>query len=108
VANRRRARNLARLQELAQELGPDALSTVNLALLPPQQTAEPDLIQPGPIPVALRGDELAKIIKADLGDVLSRDRMYCSFFTYRRPSYSLRVILHLDNPVYLDPVKPVP
>jgi hypothetical protein len=107
MADRRRARHLARLKELTQELGPDAVEMISPALLPPEQTAVPTL-QPAPKAVALSGDKLASIMLADLHDVLSRDRMFSPFFTYRRPSYSVRVILHLDNPVHLDPPQPVP
>jgi hypothetical protein len=107
LENRRRTRQRARLKELTQELGPDAVETVKPALVPPEQTAVPAL-QPAPKPVALSGDKLASIMLADLHDVLSRDRMFSPFFTYRRPSYSVRVILHLDKPVHLDPPRPIP
>jgi hypothetical protein len=103
MADRRRARHIARLKELAQELGPDAVTTVKPALPPPEQPA----LQPAPKPVALAGDKLASIMLADLHDVLSGDRMFSPFFTYRLPSYSVRVILHLDNIVHLEPPQPV-
>jgi hypothetical protein len=48
----------------------------------------------------LRGDELQKIIEADVHDVLSRDCMMTSRVAYGRVSYELRVILHLDNPAF--------
>jgi hypothetical protein len=105
VENRRRTRQLARLKELTQELGPDAVETVKPALPPPEQTADHTL-QPAR-PIALAGDKLASIILADLHDVLSRDRMFCSFIAYPRVRYSVRVILHLDKPVHLDPPQPV-
>ncbi|MGA8492536.1 MAG: hypothetical protein WB711_19070 [Terriglobales bacterium] len=107
LAERRRARHTARLKELIRELAPDAAEIVRPALLPPEQTAVPDL-QPAPKPVALSGDKLASIMLADLHDVLSRDRMFSPFFTYRRPSYSVRVVLHVDKPVHLDPLQSVP
>lgn len=48
----------------------------------------------------LRGDELAKIIEADVHDVLSRDCMMTSRVAYGRISYELRVVLHMDNPAF--------
>jgi hypothetical protein len=48
----------------------------------------------------LRGDELAKIIEADVHDVLQRDCMMTSRVAYGRVSYELRVILHMDNPAF--------
>jgi len=107
LENRRRTRQLACLKELTQELSPDAVETVKPDLLAPEQTAVPTL-EPAPKSVALAGDKLASIMLADLHDVLSRDRMFSPFFTYRRPSYSVRVILHVDKPVHLDPPQPVP
>jgi len=98
LANRRRARHAARPKELAEELGPDAAEIVTPALPP----AEPAREQ-APKPTALRGDQLAKIMLADLHEVLSRDGMFSGFVTYRRPSYELRVTVHLDNPVHVDP-----
>ena len=32
--------------------------------------------------------------------------MFCSFIVYPRVRYSVRVILHLDNIVHLDPPQP--
>jgi hypothetical protein len=69
---------------------------------PQSKTAEPAL-QPAPKPVTLAGDQLVKIILADVHDVLSRDTMFCSFVAYRRVRYSVQVILHLDNIVHMDP-----
>ena len=48
----------------------------------------------------LRGDELAKIIEADVRDVLSRDCMLTSRVAYGRVSYELKVVLHMDNPAF--------
>jgi len=99
LANRRRARHTARLKELAPELGPDAAEIVTPALPLPKPA-----LPPAPKAVAaLRGDHLAKIILADVHEVLSRDRMFSAFLTYRRLSYDLRVTVHFDNIVHLDP-----
>lgn len=48
----------------------------------------------------LRGDELMKIIEADVHDVLSRDCMMTTRVAYGRVAYELRVILHMDNPAF--------
>lgn len=48
----------------------------------------------------LRGDELAKIIEADVHEILTNDCMLTSRAAYGRVSYELRVILHMDNPAF--------
>jgi hypothetical protein len=69
LAGRRRARHFARLKELTHELGSDTQQLVKPALPPPQSNELP-----------LRGDELAKIVLADVADILaqalSRDRIH--------------------------------
>jgi hypothetical protein len=48
----------------------------------------------------LRGDELAKIIQADVANILANDCMLTSRVAYGRVSYELRVVLHMDNPAF--------
>jgi hypothetical protein len=98
LANRRRMRHLARLKELAQELGADARAVVvKPALLPPDAEELP-----------LRGDELAKIVLHDVADILSRDRRLSPQISYCRLSYSVRVDLRIENAVHANPLQPVP
>jgi hypothetical protein len=98
LADRRRARHLARLKELTQELCPDAsVAVVKPPLLPPDAEELP-----------LRGDELAKIVLIDVADILSHDPRLFPQVSYCRLSYNVRVDLRIDNPVYPDPPQPVP
>lgn len=48
----------------------------------------------------LTGQELSKIILADLAFILARDTMLSAHVAYGRVSYDLRVTLHMDNPAY--------
>lgn len=48
----------------------------------------------------LSGMELAKIIEADVHNILSRDGMFTNNIAYSRVHYEVRVSLHLDNPCY--------
>jgi hypothetical protein len=48
----------------------------------------------------LRGDELAKIILADVTDILARDCMMTSRVAYGRIAYEIKVVLHMDNPAF--------
>lgn len=48
----------------------------------------------------LRGDELSKIIQADVAEILSRDCMLTTRVAYGRVSYTVRVVLHMDNPSF--------
>jgi hypothetical protein len=48
----------------------------------------------------LRGDELAKIILADVTEVLARDCMMTSRVAYGRIAYEIKVVLHMDNPAF--------
>jgi len=97
LANRRRARHTARLKELVRELAPDAAGAVKPMLLPPDAEEPP-----------LRGDELAKIVLIDVADILSHDPRLSPQISYCRLSYNVRVDLRIDNPVYPDPLQPVP
>jgi hypothetical protein len=97
MANRRRARHLARLKELTQELAPDAAKAVKPTLLPPDAEELP-----------LRGDELAKIVLIDVADILSHDPRLSPQISYCRLSYNVRVELRIENPVYPDSLQPVP
>jgi hypothetical protein len=96
VANRRRARHLARLQELAQELGPDAV-VVKPTLLPPEAEEIP-----------LRGDELAKIVLHDVARILLHDPRLSPQVEYCRLNYNVRFDLRIENAVHPDPLQPVP
>jgi hypothetical protein len=96
LANRRRSRHLARLKELAHELGPDGAEAVKATPLLPESEEVP-----------LRGDELAKIVLADVAKILSHDRRLSPLIAYRSLSYNVRVDLRIDNPVHPDPLHPV-
>src|ERR1700677_244414 len=48
----------------------------------------------------LRGDELAKIILADVTEILARDCMMTSRVAYGRIAYEIKVVLHMDNPAF--------
>ena len=48
----------------------------------------------------LRGDELSKIVLADVSDVLNRDCMFTSRVAYGRVAYEVRITLHMDNPTF--------
>jgi len=98
LENRRRARRLARLRELAQELGADVGAVV----------VKPTLLPPDAEELPLRGDELAKIVLHDVADILSHDRRLSPQVSYRRLSYNVRVDLRIENPVYPDSLRPVP
>jgi hypothetical protein len=87
-ADRRRAQHLARLKELAHELGQDAVKPV-MATPPPESEEVP-----------LRGDELAKIVLADVAKILAHDRRLAPLIAYRSLSYNVRVDLRIDNPVH--------
>lgn len=97
LANRRRARHLARLKELARELGSDAQELVKPALLLPESDELP-----------LRGDEVAKIVLDDVAEILAHDCRLSPQIAYSRLKYSVRVDLRIDNPVHADPLQPVP
>jgi hypothetical protein len=86
-ADRRRARHLARLKVLARELGKDPVQLVKPTVLPESEE------------LPLRGDELAKIVLADVADILAHDRRLTPLIAYRRLSYNVRVDLRIDNPV---------
>lgn len=46
----------------------------------------------------LAGSDLAKIILADVTDMLDRDGLLSGHIAYYRASYEVRVTLHFDNP----------
>jgi len=96
-ADRRRARHLARLKELAHELGPNAVTPVKPAPLQPECKELP-----------LRGDELAKIVLADVVDILAHDRRLAPLIAYRSLSYSVRVDLRIDKAVHAETPQFVP
>ena len=91
LANRRRARHLARLKELVRGLAMNAADEVKPTLLPPDAEELP-----------LRGDELAKIVLDDVADILSHDRRLSPQVSYCRLSYRVRVELRIENAVYPD------
>ncbi|MGA8735798.1 MAG: hypothetical protein WB558_17910 [Terriglobales bacterium] len=97
MANRRRARHTARLNELVRELAPDGVEAVKPTLLPPDAEELP-----------LRGDELAKIVLIDVADILSHDRRLSPQISYCRLRYNVRVDLRIENAVHPDPLQPVP
>jgi hypothetical protein len=100
-ADRRRARHLARLRELAHELGPDV---VNSALLPSLSAPETALHTAPKTRAALTGDEIKRIILADLADTLAQNGILASqMIVFPRVSYELRVVVHVDNPFHLSP-----
>jgi hypothetical protein len=87
LANRRRARHLARLKELAQELGANASAVV----------VKPTLLPPDAEELPLRGDELAEIVLIDVADILSHDPRLSRQVSYCRLSYIIRVDLRIEN-----------
>jgi hypothetical protein len=87
LANRRRARHLARLKELVRELAPVASAVV----------VKPTLLPPDAEELPLRGDELAKIVLIDVADILAHDRRLSPQISYRRLRYSVRVNLRIEN-----------
>lgn len=48
----------------------------------------------------LAGAELAKIIVADVTNVLGQSGLLVGHIAYGRVAYEVRVILHMDNPAY--------
>ncbi len=92
MANRRRVRRVAQLEELAH-----ALERVKPTVLPPEAEELP-----------LRGDELAKIVLHDVTDILSHDPRLSPQVSYCRLRYSVRVDLSIENAVHPDPLQPVP
>jgi hypothetical protein len=103
LANRRRARHLAPLKELVDELGRDAVEVVKPTLLPlvanTEAARQPELKADSKR--RLPGDELAKIILADTDNILSQSWMFTGHIAYPRVRYNLSVTLHFDGAVCL-------